>query len=297
MIKSFKNKLIILFLVIVAVIFQLQPFLMHKTVSAQTIETDKVWLLDGASIKMSTKDLRLRFYACVDYEYYNKAKNAEVGIIITAKDYLKEVNDFTFHELDEAGLRVLSIRTISFTNEETAQNDGYLAYHCDLTDIVPQNLDRDFVARPFIRFRNGSEYSYEYGAYNIINNSRSVYGLVQQWLDKPEIFSPHQVDTLELLYYSVKEQSADLVEYTNNTVTFVFKNIERGVIKLNGNLSTYGKITVRVADTVIQPLSSVYYDISKFSSGKTISVTFDKNSEGALPEKLKLTHYREYRAL
>ncbi len=297
MTKSLKNKLIILFLVSVAVIFQLQPFPMHKNVSAQTAETDKVWILDGASIKMSTKDLKLRFYGCVDYEYFTQYENAEVGVIITATDYLQEVKDFTFSELDEAGLRVLAIKSVTFQNEQTAPEDGYLSYHCDLTDIVPQNLDRDFIARPFIRFKTGDDYSYEYGSFDIIKNSRSVYGLVQYWLDKPEIFSSNQINVLELLYYSVNEKTPDSIEYQEDTVTFVYNDVKRGVIKLNGNLSAYGQITVKIDNLEIQPLSGVYYEVSKFSVGKTLSVTFTKNPEGKLPDKLKLTHYREYRAL
>ena len=296
MTKFVKNKLIILILV-VAVIFQVQPFLMHKNVSAQTVETDKVWILDGASIKMSTKDLRLRFYGCVDYDYFTQTENAEVGIIITATDYLTNVSDFTFSDLENANLRVVAIKASSFTNEDTASTDGYFAFNCDLTDIVPQNLDREFSARPFIRFKSGSEYSYEYGAYDIYKNSRSVYGLVQYWLDKPEGFSANQIDTLELLYYSVTEKSADLIEYTDNTVTFTFKHVNRGVIKLSGNLSVYGKMTVKIDNTEIHALSGAYYDVSKFSSGKTFSVTFERNEDGKLPENLKVVHYREYRVL
>ncbi|MBR1983663.1 MAG: hypothetical protein IKA12_03135 [Clostridia bacterium] len=296
MIKTLKNKLIILILV-VAVIFQAQSFLMHKNVSAQTVETDKVWVLDGASIKMSTKDLRLRFYGCVDYEYYVQSQNAEVGVIVTATDYLDRVSDFTFSDLDDKNLRVVAIKATSFTNQETASTDGYLAFNCDVTDIVPQNLDREFIARPFIRFRSGSEYTYEYGSYDIYKNSRSVYGLVQYWLDKPENFSSNQIDTLEILYYSVIEKSPDITEYTDNTITFSFKHVNRGVIKLYGNLSKYGNMTVKIDNVVIHPLSGAYYDISKYSSGKTFSVTFEKNSQGELPETLKVISYREYRVL
>ena len=296
MTKTIKNKLIILILV-VAVIFQLQPFLMHKNASAQTVETDKVWILDGASIKMSTKDLRLRFYACVDYKYYTQSENAEVGVIVTATDYLDKVNDFTFSELDGNDLRVIAIKATAFTNQETASTDGYFAFNCDITDIVPQNLDREFIARPFIRFRTGSEYSYEYGSYDIYKNSRSVYGLVQYWLDKPENFSSNQITTLETLYYSVIEKAPDITEYTDNTITFSFRYVKRGVIKLNGNLSKYGKMTVKIDNVVIQPLSGAYYDISKYSSGKTFSVTFERNEKGELPETLRVIAYREYRVL
>ena len=299
MTKTFKNKLIILILIGVAVIFQLQPFMMHKNAWAQTVETDKVQLLDGASIKMSTKDLRLRFYARVDYEYYTQNPDAEVGIIITATDYLQKVSDFTFRQLDLAGLRVIAIKAVSFINQETAEQDGYLEYHCDLTDIVPQNLDREFTARPFVRFRNGcnGEYNYEYGPYDINKNTRSVYNLVEYWLDNPEIFSSNQVDTLEILYYSVNEFDVESVEYGINSVTFKYKDTKRGVIRINGDLSQYGNMTVKIDQTEIQPLSGAYYDVSKFSSGKTFSVTFEKNAEGELPDKLSITHYREYRIL
>ncbi|MBO5714010.1 MAG: hypothetical protein J6R83_01115 [Clostridia bacterium] len=299
MAKSIKNKLIILILLTVTVIFQIQPFWLHKNAYAQTVETDKVWLLDGASIKMSTKDLRLRYYARVDYEYYTQNPDAEVGIIITATDYIPRVSDFTFKHLDLAELRVVAIKAVSFPNQETAEQDGYLEFHCDLTNIAPQNLDRDFTVRPFIRFNTGvpGEYSYEYGAYDLVKNTRSVYGLVEYWLDNLEIFSTSQIEALELLYYSVNELNPDLVEYTDQTVTFTFKDVKRGVIKLNGTLNQYGKVTVKVDQTEIQPLSGAYYDVSKFSSGKTFSVTFEKNADNKLPEKLVVTHYREYRAL
>lgn len=296
--KSIKRNILIIVLLIAIALFQLQPFLSHKKVSGQTTETNKVWLLDGASIKMSTKDLRLRFYGCVDYKYYTENQDVEVGVIITATKYLPRVNDFTFEELDSAELRVISVKAVSFMNEQTAETDGYLQYHCDVTNIVPQNLDTEFIARPFVRRKTSADtYDYEYGGYDLTKNSRSVYKLVQYWLDNSEEFAKNQVSVLETLLYSVVERSPDSVLLNKDSVTFAFTDVKRGVIRLLGNLESYGKLTVKIDDTVIQPLSGTYYDVSKYSSGKKFSVTFERNSAGGLPETLKIICYREYRLL
>ena len=299
-IKLLNRKILILFLLFAMVFSLLQPFSVPKIAHSEVDTTDKVWLLDGASIKMSTKDLRLRFYGCVDYDYYNSATDIQVGVILTATNYLERVEEFTFEALDNAGLLVVAITAESFMNESTAKDEGYYLFHCDLTDIVPQNLDREFVARPYVRYRENprsKEYVYIYGSFDKLKNSRSVYGLVQYWLDNSTDFATSQIAVLKTLLYSVNQKNADRMERAEDHVTFYFEDLNRGVIKLNGNLSSYGAMTVQIDGKTVVPLSTVYYDISRYHVGKVFSVRFEKNEQGVLPEKFNITYYREYRIL
>ena len=292
------TKLIAFILLVVSCLFAVQPIFNVGNFVLSEPESPKVWLLEGASIKMSKSDLRLRFYGCVDYEYYNATEDLEVGMVITASDYITNIEDFTYDKITAMGKLCYEIIARDFTNIETASEDGYYEFYCDVTGIVPQNLDRKLASRAFIRTKlnaNDEEYEYIYSDYDEMKNARSVYGLVEYWLDHPYEFASSQIRVLEDLYYSVFDWEPSRIIYEDDAVYFHFDSLKRGVLKLNKSINDYGQVTVFVDGKPILPISTVYYNIIRANVGKTFTVKVEKDENGRLPETCDVVFYKEYR--
>ena len=145
-----------------------------KAGGSSLVETE-----NGASIRMNAREPGLRFKGRVNKSVYDGltkfygAENVETGMIIVPEDFLEGGTDFTAEALKERS--PLFIVAEKFNNETRAEEDGYYGFNCALIEIAPENTDRKFAARAYIKCFDGATEKYVYATYNKDNHCRSVY--------------------------------------------------------------------------------------------------------------------------
>lgn len=134
---------------------------------------------NGASIRMNAREPGLRFKGRINKSVYDGltkfygAENVETGMIIVPEDFLEGGTDFTAEALKERS--PLFIVAEKFNNETRAEEDGYYGFNCALIEIAPENTDRKFAARAYIKCFDGATEKYVYATYNKDNHCRSVH--------------------------------------------------------------------------------------------------------------------------
>lgn len=147
---------------------------LKKAGGSSLVETE-----NGASIRMNAREPGLRFKGRINKSVYDGltkfygAENVETGMIIVPEDFLDGGTDFTAEALKERS--PLFIVAEKFNNETRAEEDGYYGFNCALIEIAPENTDRKFAARAYIKCFDGATEKYVYATYNKDNHCRSVY--------------------------------------------------------------------------------------------------------------------------
>ena len=147
---------------------------LKKAGGSSLVETE-----NGASIRMNAREPGLRFKGRINKSVYDGltkfygAENVETGMIIVPEDFLEGGTDFTAEALKERS--PLFIVAEKFNNETRAEEDGYYGFNCALIEIAPENTDRKFAARAYIKCFDGATEKYVYSTYNKDNHCRSVY--------------------------------------------------------------------------------------------------------------------------
>lgn len=147
---------------------------LKKAGGSSLVETE-----NGASIRMNAREPGLRFKGRINKSVYDGltkfygAENVETGMIIVPEDFLEGGTDFTAEALKERS--PLFIVAEKFNNETRAEEDGYYGFNCALIEIAPENTDRKFAARAYIKCFDGATEKYVYATYNKDNHCRSVY--------------------------------------------------------------------------------------------------------------------------
>lgn len=147
---------------------------LKKAGGSSLVETE-----NGASIRMNAREPGLRFKGRINKSVYDGltkfygAENVETGMIIVPEDFLEGGTDFTAEALKERF--PLFIVAEKFNNETRAEEDGYYGFNCALIEIAPENTDRKFAARAYIKCFDGATEKYVYATYNKDNHCRSVY--------------------------------------------------------------------------------------------------------------------------
>lgn len=147
---------------------------LKKAGGSSSVETE-----NGASIRANSSEPGLRFKGRVNKSVYDGltkfygAENVETGMIIVPEDFLDGGTDFTAEALKERS--PLFIVAEKFNNETRAEEDGYYGFNCALIEIAPENTDRKFAARAYIKCFDGATEKYVYATYNKDNHCRSVY--------------------------------------------------------------------------------------------------------------------------
>ena len=141
----------------------------------------------GASIRISQETPGIRFVGSVDKTVYddfvNRFSSVNAGILIIPKVYYDIVPEFTFFEIDRAGLPFLDIKADKWNNNDTASEDGFYGFNCAMVNIKPANVVQKFCARSYLRyFENGVE-KFVYSDFSLGNNMRSVQEVAQTELN------------------------------------------------------------------------------------------------------------------
>lgn len=165
--------------------------------------------MTGASLRLVEDSSGIRFHGKVDKEQYEafsqKFTDASVGMIITLKDHLTTINDFTVENLVNANKDYIEIPAIKWYNEDTAEEDGYYGFYCAVANVLPQNIRRHFVFRTYAKCTIGQTVHYAYGNYDEENNSRSVYDIACKIYENIDDYDEKQ-QTIILDYINSPEQ-------------------------------------------------------------------------------------------
>lgn len=137
---------------------------------------------DGALIRvrenMENSGIKFMGYASIsDLESLSadeNVKNVEVGILITATDYLKETA-FTVNALKAAGKNYKKLACDEYLKEST-EKVGYYEFDASIIDILPYNFTLKFSARVYlcVTMQDNTKL-FVYSAYEQSVNSRSIY--------------------------------------------------------------------------------------------------------------------------
>ena len=158
-------------------------YLNAETVVAQSAVTTQA----GAYVKANTtlNNSGMRFASVLDKTWYDAVKaDATVtavtyGTLIVPTDYLDEISSFTLEGLQASGKNYINaVVTNGFTNQDTAESDGYYQYMGGIKNILPANYTRNFSAIGYVTVTYaGVGAKTYYGGYNDNDNSRNIYQL------------------------------------------------------------------------------------------------------------------------
>lgn len=185
------------------------------SVSVKRVGENVLYTENGASIRTASDSTGLRFKGRVNKTFYDECiaklgnNNAEVGIMIVPKDYLAE-KQFTVEDL---GVETpLFIKAEKFNNDSSVNADGYYGFNCAMTNIAPENTDRKFSARTYLKYIINENAYYAYANYDENKHCRSVYEIAER--AKQDVDDGLIIDT---------ETITVIDEYLNKIETFTYK--------------------------------------------------------------------------
>ncbi len=266
----------------------------------QTNTNSQIKLYDGAAIRLDTSNSGLRFTAQVGYDYFNSLKDASAGIIILPTSSLKDgVVELALHKLDNTlhgDVKYLMVNVLDFENNPTAKRDGSYVFSGTMDNILPQNVDRKFSARAFVKYTNADGLpEYVYSDFDLENNSRSVHDVALYWA-KPEYsqeFTPEQFKILSNYAQSKQEISSAGCVINGEAVSYIFENVNKGVLKIDQLLDVCENIIVIVDGQNINKNSQNWYTLDNDSEQLIITlkgVSFD----ASFPKTATIALYTDY---
>lgn len=153
------------------------------SVSVMHVGKNVLFTESGASVRTAADSTGLRFRGKVDKAFFDEcitvlgSDNVETGIMIVPQDFLAEKN-FT---VDELGADApLFIEAKIFNNNATANVDGYYGFNCAMTNVAPENTDRKFAARTYLKYVIDGTAYFAYANYDEAEHCRSVYEIAQR---------------------------------------------------------------------------------------------------------------------
>lgn len=235
-----------------------------------TETTAKVETEEGASIRVQGSGNGIRFKGKVDKNTYDKLverfgkENVEVGIMIVPTDYLTEGIEFTIDGLK--GKEPLSIVAEKWNNADTAEKDGYYGFNCAMTDIYPENTDRKFSARAYVKYNTGTKEKYTYAEYDEAKHGRSIYEIAIKAKREGNI-SAETTEVIDayLARIDIRElKEADFIE-TSGTYTIGLSYTGIGLIKIESEEIDKIKITVKENGKEVTSQNG-YYKITDYEN-------------------------------
>lgn len=259
------------------------------TESAAKVETE-----EGASIRAQINGNGIRFRGRVDKITYDKMieqfgkENVEAGIIIVPTDYLTDNVEFTIDGLKDKSPLIIAAE--KWNNADTADQDGYYGFNCAMTDIYPENTDRKFSARAYVKYSTGNTEKYSYAEYDEAKHSRSIYEVATKASEELGNSSEMtEIITAYLERINIRELKEDDFTENGNSLTINLSYSGEGVLKTeiaesNKNIT----ITVKENGTEITPKNG-YYKITDYTN---IELTYTYNSFGLnIYQPLTLKYY------
>lgn len=153
------------------------------SVSVKRVGENVLFTENGASIRTASGSSGLRFKGRVNKTFYEECianlgnGNVEIGIMIVPQNYLAE-KQFTVEDLGVEAL--LFIKTEKFNNGSSVNADGYYGFNCAMTNIAPENTDRKFSARAYLKYIINETAYYAYANYEENKHCRSVYEIAER---------------------------------------------------------------------------------------------------------------------
>ena len=251
---------------------------LKKAGGSSSVETE-----NGASIRANSSEPGLRFKGRVNKSVYDGltkfygAENVETGMIIVPEDFLEGGTDFTAEALKERS--PLFIVAEKFNNETRAEEDGYYGFNCALIEIAPENTDRKFAARAYIKCFDGATEKYVYATYNKDNHCRSVYEVATA----AEKNLSEEDDNFEV--EAIIDEYLGKVEYfdlkggnftQSGNEFFINLGTKKGMLTITSDYSDEGQFIIAENGKEILPDNGYYF--TEGTGNLTISFVF--NSRG-----------------
>ena len=251
---------------------------LKKAGGSSLVETE-----NGASIRMNAREPGLRFKGRINKSVYDGltkfygAENVETGMIIVPEDFLEGGTDFTAEALKERS--PLFIVAEKFNNETRAEEDGYYGFNCALIEIAPENTDRKFAARAYIKCFDGATEKYVYATYNKDNHCRSVYDVAtaaKENLSKED--DNFEVEAI-IDEYLGKVKYFDLKggNFTQSGNEFFIKlKPKKGILTITSDYSDAGQFIIAENGKEISDNNGYYY----IEGTGDLTISFVPNSRG-----------------
>lgn len=251
---------------------------LKKAGGSSLVETE-----NGASIRANSSEPGLRFKGRVNKSVYDGltkfygAENVETGMIIVPEDFLEGGTDFTAEALKERS--PLFIVAEKFNNETRAEEDGYYGFNCALIEIAPENTDRKFAARAYIKCFDGATEKYVYATYNKDNHCRSVYEVAtaaEENLSKED--DNFEVEAIINEYLGKVEhrvlEGKDF--YGNGNEFYINLGPKKGILTITSDYSDAGQFIIAENGKEISDNNGYY-----FTEGTgDLTISFVPNSRG-----------------
>lgn len=162
----------------------------------EKVITPQLTTMTGASLRLVKDSPGIRFRGRVEKSLYDefsvKYQGVSAGILITLKESLDSVGEFSLKALSNAGKVCAEIKADKWCNADTAENDGYYEFYCALINVKPQNITRDMAFITYFTYvDNGVEHTV-YGNFDKTDNVRSVYSLASEAYLELEYYSEEQ---------------------------------------------------------------------------------------------------------
>lgn len=255
-----------------------------------TESTGEVETEEGASIRVQNKDSGIRFKGKVDKNTYDKLieqfgeEQVEVGIMIVPTDYLNDGTEFTIDGLK--GKEPLVIAAEKWNNAETAEQDGYYGFNCAMTDIYPENTDRKFSARAYVKYNTGTKEKYSYAEYDEAKHSRSVYEIANK-AKQDEKTSAETIEVIDayLKRIDIKELKGTDFNEANDSYTIALSYTGIGLLKIESEELNKITVTVKENGKEVTPQNG-YYKITDYDK---IELSYKLNSFSLLNTLNSLT--------
>ena len=200
---------------------------------AVTVGFEDFVMENGAAVRVDGENVNgLRFSAELSVDTYNslKAQGATFGMVIVPRDYITEGYELTATNLfganakysatatagaSEAVRKMLLLDGLTPTNKD---NDGNYEIYGSITDILTNNLTREFVGVAYV-YVNGEYIVASYYGDDMDNNARSIYYVSQRAIDANDNVSAVQEKYIDVYDAYVSAQGKTYnVKYTVNHI-------------------------------------------------------------------------------
>lgn len=240
---------------------------------------EKIVTENGASIRNDATDAGLRFKGRINKPFYDYAcghfADVSAGLVIAPYDFIEGgangVSDsefFTVEAMQGAGMTPLIIDAKIWNNESTAERDGYYGFNCVITDICPENTDREFAARAYLSYKDNGEVVYVYADFAKENHCRSIFDVANAALNDVALLSDDTSGAFATARayaskitekyisenFSQPDESVPYFEYTERFETAVIAQLMIEESALSDNC----EINVTVDGDVVTPKNGYY---------------------------------------
>lgn len=233
-------------------------------VSLVAIEKTVVETEIGASIRYNAAESGLRFRGRADkavYDGYAKslgAENVETGIMIIPTDLLSGVSDFTAEAFESESVKPLFIAAKKWNNTDSAEKDGYYGFNCVITDISPENTDRPFSARAYLKRVSGGVEEYDYAEYKESEHSRSIYDVANAAIND---LTDETARNVANEYHSkiTKYKLTDLTQVgSSSDFTATVTGVKKGIMRITHEMKADGFFTVKCGSEMLAEKDGCY---------------------------------------